>query len=141
MPTLYSSIFTKTNILFEDPELLNILTDGEYNDLLEIFQSKVKIYFKSCKKDLNDVDDVLKQFNTELSNEEQWIIAEGIKLVWIEKQLYKERKLSDRMGTRDYTSHSPANLLDKLLLLKQDAEKSLKNKITDYTFNGFEGFK
>lgn len=142
MPTLYSSIFTKTNSLFIDAELLSVLTDQEYTGLLEIFLSKAKsIYFKSCKVDLSDVDNVLEQFNTTLSDEEEWILAIGIRLVWLERQLYREEKLRDRITTKDYNaSHSTANLIDKLILLKTDAEKSLKEKINSYTFNDFSGF-
>lgn len=140
-PTPYSDIFTKANILFSDVELLSALIDSEYTELLEIFLSKAKIYFKSCKVDLSDIDDTLKQFNQTLNNEEQWIIAESIKLVWTERQLFKEEKLRDRMTTKDYNaSHSTANLIDKLILLKNDAEKSLNNKIVSYTFNSFIGF-
>lgn len=141
MPTLYSSIFTKFNSLIEDPELLSLLSDSEYTVLLEIFLSKAKsIYFKSCKVDLSDVDNVLKQFNQVLSDEEQWLISEAMKLIWVEKQLYKEEKLRDRITTKDYNSFSKANLIDKLTILKIDAEKSLRNKITGYTFNDFIGF-
>jgi hypothetical protein len=62
-------------------------------------------------------------------------------LIWTEKQLYKEEKLRDRLSTKDYNSFSKANLLEKLILLKQDAEKSLNTKIVSYTFNSFIGFK
>lgn len=141
MSTPYYDIYKKANSLFEDSDLLNILTDEEYTELLEIFQSRAKTYFKPCKVDLNDVNDDLKQFNQTLSNEEQWIIAEAIKLVWIERQLYKEEKLRDKITTKDYNAfHSPANLIDKLILLKNDALKSLRDRIISYSFNEFDGF-
>lgn len=141
MPTLYSSIYTKANVLFEDYNLLANLTDEEYNELLEIFLSKAKsIYFKNCKKDLSNVDDTLKQFNDDLDLEEQWILAEGIKLVWLERQLNKEKKLRDKLGNRDYSVHSPANLIDKLVMLIKETKKDLKGYVVDYSFNSFEGF-
>ncbi|MFA7157174.1 MAG: hypothetical protein WC123_05735, partial [Bacilli bacterium] len=72
--TPFSDIYTKASILFDDANLLSNLTDDEYDDLLELFLSKSKsIYFKSCKKDLSDIDDTLKQFNEILSDEEQWV--------------------------------------------------------------------
>jgi hypothetical protein len=143
MSTPYSDIYTKANVLFEDSELLSRLTDFELDELLEIFLSKSKsIYFKSCKKDLDDVNDSTKVFNQDLNQEEQWILAMGIRLVWLERKVYKEEKLRDKITTKDYNaSHSTANLLDKLILLRDKAEKDLKQKVIDYTFNSFEGFK
>ncbi|MDD4779002.1 MAG: hypothetical protein PHT02_00165 [Tissierellia bacterium] len=141
MSTPYSDIFTKANILFEDASLLANLTDDEYTELLEIFLSKGKtLYFKSCKKDLTDINDTTKVFNETLDDEEQWILAQSIFLVWLEKQLYKEEKLRDRITTKDYNSFSKANLIDKLTILKNDALKQLKSLVIDYTFNSFEGF-
>jgi hypothetical protein len=141
MPTLYSSIFTKANILFEDAQLLANLTDEELTELLEIFLDKSKsIYFKNCKKDLTDVDNTLKQFNETLTLEEEFILAEGIKLIWIERQLFKEEKLRDKIGNRDYQVHSPANLIDKLIALKNDAKRNLLEMNVSYSFNEFEGF-
>jgi GTPase involved in cell partitioning and DNA repair len=142
MPTLYSSIFTKANILFEDAQLLANLTDEELTELLEIFLDKSKsIYFKNCKKDLTDVDNTLKQFNEDLTSEEEWILATGIRLVWLERKLYKEESLRDKLTTKDYnSSHSTANLIEKLTMLKNETEKNLKNLVVDYSFNEFEGF-
>ncbi len=140
MPTLFSEIYTKANILFDDAPLLASLDDDEYDELLELFLSKSKIYFKSCKKDLTDIDDTLKQFNEDLDDEEQWVLALGIRLVWLERKLYKEENLRNKMGNRDYQTFSPANLIDKLILLRDKTEKDLKQRVVDYSFNKFEGF-
>jgi len=141
MPTLFSDVYTKASILFDDANLLSNLTDDEYEDLLELFLSKSKsIYFKSCKKDLSDVDDVLKEFNEDLSLEEQWILATGIRLIWLERKLYKEENLRNRITTKDYNSFSGGNLIDKLTTLRDKTEKDLKQKVVDYSFNLFEGF-
>jgi hypothetical protein len=141
MATPYSDIYTKSSILFDDSNLLSILADEEYEELLQIFLNKAKtLYFKSCTKDLTDVDNEEKQFNEDLSEEEQWILAEGIKLVWLEKQLYKEKELRNRISTKDYSLHSPANLIEKLTGLVNETRKTLKSYVVDYTFNNFSGF-
>lgn len=141
MSTPFSDIYTKANVLFEDAQLLASLDDDEYDELLELFLSNTtSIQFKSCKKDLSDIDNDLKQFNPDLDSEEQWIIAYGIRLVWLERKLYKEENLRNRIGNRDYQTFSPANLIDKLILLIDKTKKDLKNKINLYSFNDFEGF-
>ena len=142
MSTPFSNIYIKANVLFEDAKLLAILSQEEYEELLEIFLSKSKsIYFKKCKKDLNDTDNILKQFNEILSEEEEWILAEGMRLTWYERQLYKEEKLRDKMTTKDYnSSHSQANLINELTALKNDTLKQLNSLVVDYSFNDFKGF-
>jgi hypothetical protein len=141
MATPFSDIYIKTNILFEDAGLLSKLTDTEYEELLELFLSKSKsIYFKSCEKDLTDVDNILKQFNETLSEQEQWVLATGIRLVWLERKLYNEENLRNKLSNRDYQTFSPANLIDKLILLRDKTEKDLQKLIVDYSFDSFVGF-
>ena len=141
MTTPYSDIFTKFNILIEDPKLLGLLTDEEYTELLELFLSKAKsVYFKNCVTDLTDVDNALKQFNKTVSEQEQWIVAESMRYIWLEKQLYKEEKLRDRMSTKDYNRHSNAALLQRLIELKNDTRKNLEAMIVSYSFDSFQGF-
>ena len=141
MPTLFSDIFYKYGVLVDDSELLSKLDDEEYTELLELFLSKAKsIYFKSCKKNLMDVDNVLKQFNEDIDEQEQWIICEAMKYIWCERQIYKEEKLRDRLTTKDYENSSPGNLLDKLIKLKLSTKKLLDEMIISYSFDNFEGF-
>lgn len=141
MSTPYSDIFYKYGVLVDDSELLSRLTDEEYTELLELFLSKAKsVYFKSCKKNLMDVDNTLKQFNEDIDEQEQWIICEAMKYIWYERQIYKEEKLRDRLTTKDYENSSPGNLLDKLTKLKLETKKSLDNMIISYSFDSFEGF-
>lgn len=142
MSTPFSDIYIKANLLFDDAPLLGDLTDDEYSELLELFLNKSRsIYFKSCKKDLSDIDDTLKQFNEDLDDEEQWILSHGMLLVWYSRKLYREENLRDKLTTKDYNaSHSTGNLIDKLTMLKKETEKELKNLINSYSFNEFEGF-
>ena len=142
MGTPYSNIFYKYGVLVEDSELLSRLTDNEYNELLELFLSKAKsVYFKSCKKDLIGVDNVLKEFIVDLDEQEQWIIAECMKYIWYERQLFKEEKLREKLTPKDYNaSHSVGNLLDKLTTLKKETKKSLDEMLVSYSFDEFVGF-
>ncbi len=141
MPTPYSNIFIKASALFKDANLLAELTDQEYEALLELFLSKAKsIYFRSCIKDLTNVDNELQQFNEDLTEQEQWILAEGIRLVWLEQQLYQAEKLRDKISTKDYSYHSSANMIDRLTILVNEARNDLRSHVNDYTFNLFSGF-
>jgi hypothetical protein len=141
LATPYSDIYTKFNILVEDPDLLALLTDEEYESLLEIFLSKAKsVYFKICAVDLTDVNSTTKQFNQTIDDQSQWIIAEAMRYIWLERQIYKENKLRDKLSTKDYSRHSNGNLLDKLIVLKNDTRKNLEAMIVSYSFDSFTGF-
>lgn len=141
MSTPFSDIYVKFNVLMEDVNLLSLLDQDDYEELLELFMSKAKsVYFKNCKKDLTDVNNTTKVFNEDLDEQEQWIIAESMRYIWLERKVYNESKLRDRIGVRDYQLHSPANLLDKLISLKKEAKKSLDEILISYSYDEFEGF-
>ena len=81
------------------------------------------------------------QINSDLDDEECWLCALSMNTIWLSRQINKEEKLRDKLGTKDYHNpHSPANLLDKLIELKKDSEREFRNRLISYTFNGFEGF-
>lgn len=93
--------------------------------------------FKRCKQDLSDVDLVKKQFNVTLTQEEQWILAYGMVLTWISKTVRDENKLKEKLGTKDYTMYSPANMLKELKDLEKLTAYNFRRLIVSYTYNSF----
>jgi hypothetical protein len=79
-------------------------------------------------------------FGEDLTNQEIYILAYGMLVSWFSKFIYNHQNLKNKISTKDYTIFSPANLLDKLLQVKKDAEKTLRNLVISYSFDGFEGF-
>lgn len=80
------------------------------------------------------------QFNQTLDLQEEFILAKGMQMVWCDRQIYREEKLRDKIGTRDYTIHSPANLISKLIELRNMTKKDLQEMVVSYSFDSFEGF-
>jgi hypothetical protein len=80
------------------------------------------------------------QYNEDLDDQEQWIIAYGMILSWVSHILFSEKKMKDRLTTKDYNSHSPANLLEKITELKNTAKIELRDLKNDYSFDNFTGF-
>lgn len=80
------------------------------------------------------------QFNQDLSEQEEFILAKGMQITWLDRQIYREEKLRDKIGTRDYTIHSPANLIDKLIALRKLTKRDLQEMVVSYSFDSFEGF-
>ena len=80
------------------------------------------------------------QFNEDLDDEEKWILAHGMVVTWNSGQLYSEKKLKNAMSTSDYKQFSPANLIDKLLALRTQSLREIRQLRVSYSFNGFTGF-
>jgi hypothetical protein len=84
--------------------------------------------------------DFFGQFQANLNEEEILILSYGMLLSWFSRILYKHENFRNRITPKDYNTFSSANLLDKLLQIKKDAEKQIRNLIISYSFNGFTGF-
>jgi hypothetical protein len=138
MATTFQSVFDKFTTIIESHKLSK-LSDLQLTELLTMFlDGSVSLYFKNCKTDLSDRNST--QFNQTLTSEEQWILAYGMVMVWCESNLNSEKKLKDYISPKDYNSHSPANLLDKLIVLNKLSLKKIKELTVSYSFNGFAGF-
>lgn len=140
MATPFQDVYDKFLSLIEDYELA-LFNDIELNFLLSNYLSRaVSLDFKQCTKDLNDYDKNLKQFNVDLTYEEQWIIANGMVLSWLEPKIKRERLLRDAISDRDYKESSHANQLKELLNLESVTRNKLRSYIISYTHNDFDGF-
>ena len=140
MNTPFQNIYDKFLSLIEDYTLA-ILSDEDLEYLLSSYLDRaISLDFKQCVKDLSDYDEELSQFNVELSSEEQWIIANGMVLSWIEPKIKREKLLRETISDRDYRESSHANQLKELGNLEKNTRAKLKNYIISYTENNFNGF-
>ena len=140
MATPFQDIYDKFLSLIDDYELA-IISDEELDYLLSNYLDRaVSLDFKQCTKDLANYDKELKQFNEDLTSEEQWIIAYGMVLSWIEPKIKRERLMRDAISDRDYQESSHANQLKELLNLEKLTREKLKEYIFNYTLNNFDGF-
>lgn len=98
---------------YELKEILeeNVELGKEYlNEFLESAIPK----FTYCTKDLYDKDDILKQFNHQLSGLELEILATLMVVEYLTPILLDENLLKERLGSRDYQIFSPANLVKEV---------------------------
>lgn len=139
MFTPFQKIYDKFLSLIDDYELA-LFSDEDLKYLLSNYLNRaISLDFKQCTKNLNNYDEVLEQFNEELSDEEQWIIAHGMVLSWLEPKIKRERLLRDAISDRDYKESSHANQLKELLNLESSTRDRLKEYLINYTYNNFDG--
>lgn len=132
MSTPYSEI---------DEMFLADISDGTFLDFAEeerdiiLNQLRVKAItrFKACQKDLSDRDDVLKQFNETLSDEEKLIIATIMRKHWLNDKIYNLDLLKQKMSTKDWKITSQAEHLKNLTILAKGLDQEVSKLIVDYT--------
>lgn len=75
----------------------------------------------NIEHDLLDIDDELLQFNEDLSNTEIEYIAYQMVCEWVNPQIHNTTLTKQYIGTKDEKFYAPANLLNQLRGLRDDA--------------------
>lgn len=135
MATPYSDVHQVFISKITGYSLLNY-TDVEREELLLPYLKSACMKFKNiCKIDITDRDDDLQQFNQDLDEDTIEILAIGEVYYWLNPKVINEENLYNVMGSKDYSIHSPANLLKELRLLREDLRKEFKQEIINYSFS------
>ncbi len=115
---------------------LTVLTeserDGWAESLMFIACSK---FNKTCRKDLALRDEENKCFEKELDDKEIDILCNYMIYEWLKPYIYSSELLRERLSTRDYSEHSPANLIDKINTVFDNARKQARLLAVDYTYS------
>lgn len=134
--TPYSEIDNMFLSDIKDPTFLNF-DESEREEILNNLRNKAITRFKSCKKDLSNRDDELKQFNDTLTDEEKLIIATIMRKYWLNDKIYDLTLLKQRMSTKDWKMTSQAEHLLRLTVLSQELEKEISKMLVDYTLYAY----
>jgi hypothetical protein len=133
MATSYDDINNAFLNKITDDYLAN-LTETDLQNLLDKYQKSASAKFKKCKK-LVDKDDVLRQYNNDLTNEEIEILANLMILEWLKPKIYSMELLKQSMSTKDFKLYSQANHLKELQELKKETEAEINRLIVSYTYS------
>ena len=147
MATSFNDIYKKFSTI-RPSQYLASLDEDTFNELMELYINRsASLEFKQCTKDLSDITTVeddptltYPQFNEDLTDEEQWILAYGIFVSYLDSKLYEEKLFRASISTKDYKESSHAALLSELLDLHKYARSQLENYRRDYTYNDFEAY-
>jgi hypothetical protein len=135
MPVPYSNIYDMFLSDIKDCTLLDF--DAEDREkILDDLRIKAETQFKQCKNDLSDKDDIEKQYNSDLTIEEQLIIATIMRKFWMNDKIYNLSLLKQAMSTKDWKQTSQAEHLLRLTVLMSELNKEISKMIVDYcTYN------
>lgn len=135
MPVPYSNIYDMFLSDIKDHTLLDF--DAEDREkILDDLRIKAETQFKQCKNDLLDKDNIEKQYNFDLTIEEQLIIATIMRKFWMNDKIYNLSLLKQAMSTKDWKQTSQAEHLLRLTVLMSELNKEISKMIVDYcTYN------
>lgn len=135
MPVPYSNIYDMFLSDIKDHTLLDFEVEDR-EKILDDLRIKAETQFKQCKNDLLNKDNIEKQYNFDLTIEEQLIIATIMRKFWMNDKIYNLSLLKQRMSTKDWKLTSQAEHLLRLTVLMNELNKEISKMIVDYcTYN------
>lgn len=134
MATLYSEIYERAIHKFSDYDILNLI-EADRDTLLHTYLlSAESDFIHICLEDLSDKNEELMQYNAALSNESKEILALGIAYYWIDAKAMDSRLLKNVLSTKDFTIHSPANLINAINSMRENTYKLYNNAMIRYSY-------
>ncbi len=133
MATSYEDIYARFTPKVTDYSYLNLVED-EIEDTLETFLKSSIIKFRYCDK-LSDRDETLKQFNEDLTDEEQEILAILMSVEFLTPKLLTDDLLKQTLSSKDYSLYSQANHIKEIRQLRDVFQKEANGLMILYTFS------
>lgn len=131
--TPYRQIYEQFAQKISDIKLLS-LSDEDIASMMYGWMRSACVKFLNSENDLTDRDDILQQFNYDLSELDQEIIANFMIVEWLEPQLNSTLLTSQFYGSKEEKFYAQANQLDKLMNLSEKNQIKTKKLIRDYGY-------
>ena len=136
MPTPYEKIYENLLPKFRSYEI-PIMTTDEVKDYLHDYLIPAIARFHVCRKDLNDRNDILERFNSELSDIEIEILSNYALLEYIDSTYVRTPTLLKvNLSSTDFNAFSPANMLDKLMAMHKTYLAENETLLSRYAWMG-----
>ena len=134
MATPYEKIYANLLPKFKDYEI-PLMTEEEVKLLLNDFIAPAVSKFHVCEKDLTDVDEENECFNEDLSGTEIEILSNFALLEYLDSNYIRTPTiLKATLSSSDFNAFSNANLLNKLLEMKNVYRKENETLLSRYAW-------
>lgn len=110
-----------------------VLSDEEVEQHLETFLKSSIIKFRYCDK-LSDRDENIKQFNKDISEEEQEILSILMCVEYLTPKLLTDDLLKQTLNSKDYSLYSQANHVKEIRELRDKYQQEANSLMILYTF-------
>ncbi len=126
--TIYNSFLDKVN----DYDLADMTSELAQTSMRGWLNQAVVRFLESCKKDLTQTEEG--GFTEDLDLMEIDILTEGMVEAWLKPIRNNLDLLRNALSTKDFTTFSPANLLDKVNDTYSMAHANFLSRIKEYSF-------
>lgn len=134
--TTYDEIFGLFLSKVEDFEIQNKLQmeiDFAKEMLFDFLRSAIPKFTYSTK-DLSNRDDTLLQFNIALTDMEKEILSTLMVVEYLSPKIIRDEYLESYLGSKDYKTFSPANLLKELKDLRKTFKDEANSLMVEYYY-------
>lgn len=122
---------------------LDFPTDEQVStEMVDGYMKRAMSQFRHiCKYDfITNADDENRVFNVEEEetgdiDEIVDIVSEGMLVQWMKPYLYRNTSYENLLSTRDFTVHSPAELLKAVKSTYNDVDRKFTNMMREYSYN------
>lgn len=136
MSTPYERIYENVLSKFKSYEI-PLMTEDEVKEYLHDFFIPAIARFHVCRKNLNDRDDILECFNSDLSDIEIEILSNYMLLEYIDSTYVRTPLLLKvNLSSSDFNSYSPANMLSKLTEMQKRYLSENETLLSRYAWMG-----
>ena len=136
MATPYEKLYENLLPKFRSYEI-PLMSVEEVKDYLHDYLIPAISRFHVCRKDLSDRDDVLQQFNVQLSDTEIEILSNYLLIEYIDSEYIRVPSLLKvQLPSNDFKVFSPANFLDKLVAMHKTYVKENETLLSRYAWMG-----
>lgn len=116
------------------------LDEYDRNEIVNGYMKRACAQFdKICIYDLSDRDDIIRQFNIDIPDDEideiLDIVSEGMLVQWMKPYVYKQDHLVHLLNTKDFTAYSPAEQFRQISNAYTDVNKRFTNMMREYSYN------
>lgn len=132
MATSYQEIYSRFTPKVTDYSFVN-LSDDEVEEYFETFMKSSIIKFRYCDK-LSDRDETVKQFNKDLTEEEQEILSILMCVEYLTPKLLTDDLLKQTLNSKDYSLYSQANHVKEIRELREKYQQEANSLMILYTF-------
>ncbi len=135
MATTFEQIYERAVFKITDYSFLTIEQDVKEGVLLRYLLSAITDFKYACTKtDITDYDIEAQCFNVDLDDEQIEILSLGIAYYWLSAKALNSQLLKNIIHSSDYTSYSPANLLNQVQALRDSVGAEYRGKINTYSY-------
>lgn len=117
------------------------MSDSDRTEITNGYMKRaISGFKKNCKYDLvNTADDIIRVFSVDVEDEDidelVDIVSEGMLVQWLKPYTYKQELYELILNTRDFTAHSPAELLKRVGEKYKESLDNYKQMIREYSYN------